>query len=122
MMALGARIGYFSGDPLRLLEDAQILKPHYFPSVPRILNRLYQAAMAGGNVPGLKGKLFKTAVETKIRNLRTTGQVTHPFWDALVFRKVRNPFILILGDLFCNHRSKKLWEVKSRPCCLARHL
>jgi long-chain acyl-CoA synthetase len=106
MMALGARIGYFSGDPLRLLEDAQILKPHYFPSVPRILNRIYQAAMAGGNVPGLKGKIFRIAVETKLKNFRATGQVTHPLWDALVFRKVRELLLVIFSDLFHNLRSK----------------
>ena len=82
-------MGFFSGDPLRLLEDAQVLKPNFFPSVPRILNRIYQAAMVAGNVPGLKGAIFRRAVQTKLDNLRTTGVVTHPLWDRLVFRKVR---------------------------------
>ena len=86
--AVGGKIGYFTGDPLRLLEDAQILKPHLFPSVPRVLNRVYQAAMAGGNVPGIKGKLFNTAIQTKLERLNTTGEVTHALWDRLVFRKV----------------------------------
>jgi long-chain acyl-CoA synthetase len=90
-IALGGRIGYFTGDPLRLLEDAQILKPNFFPSVPRVLNRVYQAAMAGGNVPGLKGNLFRKALSTKLERLRTTGVATHPLWDRLVFRKVRLP-------------------------------
>jgi hypothetical protein len=52
---MGGAIGYFTGDPLRILEDAQILKPTAFPSVPRLLNRIYQAANAAGDVPGLKG-------------------------------------------------------------------
>ncbi|KAF7768255.1 hypothetical protein Agabi119p4_7498 [Agaricus bisporus var. burnettii] len=90
IMALGGRIGYFSGDPLRLLEDAQILKPHFFPSVPRILNRIYQAAMTAGNVPGLKGTIFRKAVETKLENFRATGKITHPLWDNIVFRKIQN--------------------------------
>ncbi|KAF8654112.1 hypothetical protein AX16_003645 [Volvariella volvacea WC 439] len=85
---LGGQIGYFTGDPLRLLEDAQILKPNFFPSVPRVLNRVYQAAMAGGNVPGFKGNLFRKAIATKLENLRKTGSTTHPFWDRLVFRKI----------------------------------
>lgn len=50
MMCIGGAIGYFTGDPLRLLEDAAILKPIYFPSVPRVLNRVYQSAMLAGQV------------------------------------------------------------------------
>ena len=89
-MAMGAKIGYFTGDPLRLLEDAQILKPHFFPSVPRVLNRVYQAAMAGGDVPGLRGNIFRKAMATKMEKLRRTGDPTHVFWDKLVFSKVRD--------------------------------
>ncbi|KAI9465975.1 acetyl-CoA synthetase-like protein [Lactarius psammicola] len=89
MIALGASIGFFSGDPLRLLEDAQVLKPNFFPSVPRVLNRIYQAAMVAGDVPGVKGAIFRRAVRTKLDNLYSTGAVTHPLWDRLVFRKIR---------------------------------
>ncbi|KAF6763801.1 long-chain-fatty-acid-CoA ligase [Ephemerocybe angulata] len=67
-------LGYFTGDPLRLLEDAQILKPHFFPSVPR--------SMIGGKRPW-------KAVAVKLENLRTTGATYHPFWDRLVFRKIQ---------------------------------
>ncbi|KAI0256465.1 long-chain-fatty-acid-CoA ligase [Lactifluus subvellereus] len=89
VIALGGAIGFFTGDPLRLLEDAQILKPNFFPSVPRVLNRIYQAAMVAGNVPGLKGALFRRAVRTKLDNLHSTGAVTHPLWDRLIFRKIQ---------------------------------
>jgi len=88
-IATGARIGYFSGDPLRLIEDCQILKPSLFPSVPRVLNRVYQAAMLAGDVPGFKGNLFRKAIQVKLANLRSTGENTHLFWDKLVFRKIR---------------------------------
>ncbi len=88
VMSLGASIGFFSGDPLRLLEDAQVLKPNYFPSVPRVLNRIYQAAMVAGDVPGVKGAIFRRAVRTKLDNLYSTGAIAHPLWDRLVFRKV----------------------------------
>ena len=88
LMGIGGRIGYFTGDPLRLLEDAQVLKPNFFPSVPRVLNKIYQSAMAAGGAPGLKGAIFRKAMSTKLNQLRTTGAITHPLWDRLVFRKV----------------------------------
>jgi len=53
------------------------------------LNRIYQAAMAAGNVPGLKGAIFRRAVRTKLDNLYATGAVTHPLWDRLVFKKIQ---------------------------------
>jgi long-chain acyl-CoA synthetase len=45
--------------------------------------------MIAGNVPGLKGAIFRRAVQTKLDNLHSTGAVTHPLWDRLVFKKVR---------------------------------
>ncbi|KAI0700036.1 long-chain-fatty-acid-CoA ligase [Cerioporus squamosus] len=84
----GKRIGYATGDPLRFLEDIQILKPHFVALVPRVLNRIYHSAIVAGDAPGLKGALFRQAVSTKLHNLHTTGKMTHPLWDRLVFRKV----------------------------------
>ncbi|KAH8829531.1 hypothetical protein DL96DRAFT_1060775 [Flagelloscypha sp. PMI_526] len=89
LILLSGKIGFFTGDPLRLVEDIQILKPTYIPSVPRVLNRIYQSAMAAGNVPGLRGAIFRRAVATKLQILRETGVNTHAFWDKLVFRKIR---------------------------------
>ena len=51
----GCAIGYFTGDPLRLLEDIQTLKPTLFPSVPRVLNRIALGVRAAMAQPGLKG-------------------------------------------------------------------
>ncbi|KAJ6618362.1 hypothetical protein B0H10DRAFT_1947722 [Mycena sp. CBHHK59/15] len=73
---------------LPLAHIYEILKPHFFPGVPRVLNRVYQAAMAAGDVPGLKGNLFRKAMQTKLDKFHATGDNTHFFWDKLVFRKI----------------------------------
>ncbi|CAH3199307.1 unnamed protein product [Porites evermanni] len=38
---IGVRVGFFRGDIKLLLEDIQELKPTIFPSVPRLLGRIY---------------------------------------------------------------------------------
>ncbi|KAG8887969.1 hypothetical protein FRB98_008642 [Tulasnella sp. 332] len=68
--SFGGKIGYSTGNPLRLLEDAQVLKPNFFPSVPR-------------------RALFRKALETKLHNLHTKGEVEHKEYDNLVFSKVK---------------------------------
>lgn len=87
-MCVGGRIGYFTNDPLRLLDDVQLLRPQFFPSVPRVLNRVYQGAMLAGDVPNFRGAIFRKAVAVKLERLHATGINTHAFWDKLVFRKV----------------------------------
>lgn len=84
----GGRIGYSTGSPLRIIEDMQVLKPNFFPAVPRLLNKIYQAIAANLEAPGLKGALFRRGVAAKMERLRTTGEYRHPFWDRLVFNKV----------------------------------
>lgn len=37
----GIGVGFYSGDVTKLTEDAQVLKPTIFPSVPRLYNRIY---------------------------------------------------------------------------------
>jgi len=87
--ATGGAIGYSTGSPLRLIEDLQVLKPNVILSVPRILNRIYQAIAANLKAPGLKGALLRRGVAVKLERFKQTGDHTHPFWDKLVFNKVR---------------------------------
>lgn len=59
MIMRGICVGYFTGDPLRLLEDAQILQPTFIAVVPRIIQRLYVSAYSVADAPGLKGSFFQ---------------------------------------------------------------
>lgn len=49
----GGRIGFFQGDVRKLMDDIKELKPTLFPTVPRLLNRVYD------KVRWLEGKIFK---------------------------------------------------------------
>lgn len=40
-LSVGAAVGFFGGEILKIIEDLQLLKPTIFPSVPRLLNKVY---------------------------------------------------------------------------------
>ncbi|KAJ3173865.1 hypothetical protein HK101_011019 [Irineochytrium annulatum] len=90
-LTCGGAIGFYRGDVALLLEDIAILKPTIFVSVPRLLNRIYDRIQQQGLNSGsaIKTALFKRAVDSKMAHMKATGSVTHPFWDRLVFNKVR---------------------------------
>ena len=69
-MISGMKCGYFSGNLLKLTEDAATLKPTFFPSVPRLFNRIYGKIKDKFAAKGGIGKcLIKRAVKTKLNNL-----------------------------------------------------
>ncbi|PVF93682.1 acetyl-CoA synthetase-like protein [Serendipita vermifera] len=86
---LGCAIGYYTGDPLKLLEDCQILKPTIFPAVPRVLNRIVMKIQTVKEEGGLKGKLLKYALDTKVARVQRDGYPHHWFWDFLIFNKLK---------------------------------
>ena len=81
------------GDILELLEDIQELKPTVFYSVPRLYNRIYDRVLStirAGNP--VSRRLFETAFAYKKAALRRgdlSGGRFGPFWDKLVFSKVK---------------------------------
>ncbi|WOO85750.1 Long chain acyl-CoA synthetase 7, peroxisomal [Vanrija pseudolonga] len=89
VIAGAGTICFSCGDTTKLLEDAQVFKPHFFPGVPRVWNRVHAAIQTQMDTPGLKGALLRQAVAAKRANWREHGQVTHRVYDALVFSKVR---------------------------------
>ncbi|KAJ2162306.1 medium-chain fatty acid-CoA ligase faa2 [Coemansia sp. RSA 552] len=89
-MSSGGRIGVYSGDMLKVVDDLQALRPNIFISVPRMLNRVYDRLVAGTvNAPGLTGLIARRAVADKLANLAAGHGNTHAFWDRVLFRKIR---------------------------------
>ncbi|KAJ1980505.1 medium-chain fatty acid-CoA ligase faa2 [Dimargaris verticillata] len=85
----GARLGFYQGDTLKLLDDLAVLKPTVFVSVPRLFNRIFDKVWATVTAKGGFGAyLFKRAVRTKTDNL-ATGSTNHWLWDRLVFGKLK---------------------------------
>ena len=40
-LSVGAGVGFFAGDIQKIADDMSILKPSIFPTVPRLLNKIY---------------------------------------------------------------------------------
>ena len=87
----GARIGYFHGNPLELVDDLKLLRPTQFASVPRLYNRFGGAIKAQTvDAPGFKGTLSRHIVRTKTTNLRDKNNPSnkHALYDRIWGKKV----------------------------------
>ncbi len=99
---LGATIAYWERDPLKILPNLGELKPTYFPSVPRIFEKIYTAANSGiEKEGGLKKAIFNWAigVGAKMREVERGGRKPgfllarqYAFADKQVLSKIRNLF------------------------------
>jgi long-chain acyl-CoA synthetase len=66
----GMKVGFYQGNPLKLIEDCALLKPTVFPSVPRLFNKIYGKIKDNfSQLTGCKGWLVNKAVESKTANL-----------------------------------------------------
>lgn len=89
---------------LKLTEDMQILKPTFFPSVPRLYNRIYgkiQDSIKAAT--GMKGWLINSAINSKMYYHKNGQGLTHKVYDSLVFKKMAailggNVRIMITGS------------------------
>jgi len=99
---LGATLAYWEGDPLKILPNLAELKPTYFPSVPRIFEKIYTAATSGiEKVGGLKKTVFNWAIGVgeKMRAAERAGRTPgfllrkrYEFADEKVLSKIRGLF------------------------------
>lgn len=87
----GCQYGFYSGDPLKLLDDMKVLRPTIFPSVPRLFNRIFDRINAGlKEKSGFKQYLFNKAMNSKQYYLQNQSAYTHKFYDSVVFKDIRN--------------------------------
>lgn len=85
----GAAVGFYQGNTLAIMEDLVALRPTIFPSVPRLLNRIYDKVVSGAaKEGGLKSAVFTQAFESKKYWLKRNF-VHHKLWDTLVFSKLK---------------------------------
>ncbi len=99
---LGTTLAYWERDPLKILPNLAELKPTYFPSVPRIFEKIYTAATSGiEKEGGLKKAIFNWAIGVgeKMRAAERSGrragfllQRQYAFADKQVLSKIRNLF------------------------------
>ena len=99
---LGTTLAYWERDPLKILPNLAELKPTYFPSVPRIFEKIYTAATSGiAKEGGVKKAVFDWSIKTgaKMREVERSGrkpgfllQRSYAFADKQVLSKIRNLF------------------------------
>jgi len=99
---LGATLAYWERDPLKILSNLVELKPTYFPSVPRIFEKIYTAATSAMEKEGgLKKAIFNWAIEVGKKMRAVERRDAKPgfllsrqyaFADKRVLSKIRGLF------------------------------
>ncbi len=99
---LGATLAYWERDPLKIMPNLAELKPTYFPSVPRIFEKIYTAATSGiEKAGGLKKVIFNWAIGVgkRMRAAERSGRQPgfllrkqYAFADKQVLSKIRGLF------------------------------
>ena len=83
---VGGSIGFFQGDPLKLVDDLQALRPTRFVAVPRVLTRIQERVTAQvREAGGAKAAIFETALR---RKLSVPNDPLSLITDKLLFKKV----------------------------------
>jgi long-chain acyl-CoA synthetase len=86
----GVQIGIYNGNASKILEDLQILRPTALCAVPRIFQRIYDAINSKvATKSTIAQKMFKRAIEIKMKDYVETGMYKNILLDNLIFREVR---------------------------------
>jgi len=96
-MDVGATIAYWEKDPQKIIPNLMEVKPTYFPSVPRIFEKIYALSIASAPDKAQLGKAVEIGI--KVRELERHGepvpeklQQAFDKADEALFKNVRNIF------------------------------
>ena len=99
---LGATLAYWERDPLKIMPNLAEVKPTYFPSVPRIFEKIYTTATSTMEKEGgLKKAIFDWSIRVGERNRKAERSGREPgfllrkqyeFADKKVLSKIRGLF------------------------------
>ncbi|KAI3382006.1 hypothetical protein SNEBB_002217 [Seison nebaliae] len=85
----GGAVGYYRGNVKALMEDMKVMHPTIFPTVPRLLNRMYDKIIDTASSSKVKKSLFKFAFSRKLKLVRKGIVTTDTMWDKYVFHRVQ---------------------------------
>lgn len=89
-MVKGVKIGYYGGDVLKITDDCMELRPTFFPSVPRLFNKIYDKINARlADLLPVSKFLANRAISSKTYYLNTQGTVNYAFYDTVVCAKFK---------------------------------
>jgi long-chain acyl-CoA synthetase len=116
--SVGGTLAYWERDPLKIVPNLSEVRPTYFPSVPRIFEKIYTAATSAVEKEGgLKKRVFDWAIAVgkKVRALEREGRSpgghrggADQSRDPGVLRRRRSPGGRGLGDDRDLHRGHHL--------------
>jgi long-chain acyl-CoA synthetase len=99
---LGGNIAYWERDPLKIIPNLAEVKPDYFPSVPRIFEKIYTAATSDVEKAGRMKKLvfnWAIGVGKKVRERERAGKPVgwllrrqYEIADRQILSKIRDLF------------------------------
>ncbi|KAL0218342.1 hypothetical protein P9112_003995 [Eukaryota sp. TZLM1-RC] len=93
MFVISARIGYYTGEVLRLLDDVKCLAPTFFVGVPRVFNKIVDKVNSQVSKSTMKSLLFSRAMNVKLDHLNGHDRAFGTrLYDKLVFSKVKAQF------------------------------
>ncbi|OBS72972.1 hypothetical protein A6R68_12451, partial [Neotoma lepida] len=88
IFSCGGKVGFFQGDIRLLPDDMKVLKPTVFPTVPRLLNRVYDKVQNEAKTP-LRKFLLNLAIISKFNEVKNGIIRRDSLWDKLVFSKIQ---------------------------------